>query len=196
MSTRIRILALLPPLLALVSCSSGLRLKVVPAEDVTARDVASARRRAPARYVTRDTLRESSDGLVVVRGDSLFRLRRVSVGRTLERAGPPEFRLDGIERSLTLTGYVSADGDRHEWAGQVRARGDSFQFVRPAARAHGLRKGAPGDTLWLARHQVTRLDVEDMSPTGIALGATLGLGLLVTLAFVGFVYSGIGLGRL
>jgi hypothetical protein len=189
MNRSFRTLAVALPLLALVSCSSSLRMTVSGPQEIGLVPGGADLGRAAPRYLSRDSSATREDGRVVVRGDTLIRLRTADSGASLRRESRTLYRLDRIVTSISIGAYVTADGERHEWPGEVRPRGDSLEFRVASMRAHGLRKGVAGDTLRLALHDVRSLEVQDPNPIGTALGITLAISLLGALMLGGLMIA-------
>ena len=103
------------------------------------------------RYVMRDSVPARIDGVVLISGDTLLRLRSESrASSSPSHSQPPmRYRFDRIATQVEIAGYVTPEGKWHAWEGTARARGGSLELRAPTVRARGLRRGWSGDTLRL-----------------------------------------------
>jgi hypothetical protein len=166
------------------SCSRAVRMSVVAPADMTAMPAEGHAHGAPI-YARADSSTAQDDGLLVPAGDSMMVYDRFDPHAGITRSGAPvRYQFRRIARELDVMGYQPAEGSWRAMEGRVRARGDSFEFVRITTPARGLRRGTPGETLLVASRSLSRLDLQQEDP-----GRTVATILLVTGVMVASVFA-------
>jgi hypothetical protein len=146
------------------SCSRAVRMSVVAPADLIAMPAEGHAHGAPV-YARADSSTARDDGLLVPAGDSMMVYDRSDAHSGITRSNAPvRYQFRRIARELDVMGYQPAEGSWRAMEGHVRARSDSFEFVRVTTPARGLRRGTPSETLLVASRSLSRLDLEQQDP--------------------------------
>lgn len=166
-----QLLAFATMLAALSSCSSAIHMSIGGPGSLTA--IAGAGTPRHPEFSPAESTRAS--GWLIVAGDSMQVLRGVPPASS-RLAAPAVYRLERVSHRLSITGYTTADGRRHEWYGAVRAVHDSLEFLAPPGRGGRLERSTPAETLRVARENVRSISMEGDDPVRTAVTSTLAIG--------------------
>jgi hypothetical protein len=176
--------------LAAGSCTRAIRMSVVdPGSLVTA--PAERGGQAHPHVIRGDSIATQDDGLLVLAGDSLVVFNKVDATSGIMRDPvPPSYQRRRVVRELRVMGYRGADGRWRPWEGEVRARGDSLEFLRRATHPSDLRRPTGAETLRVASREIERVDLEETDPVRTAVALLLIGALFAGMTFVAVLVSG------
>ena len=174
----------------LSSCSTANRMSVGGPGSLVQLPPSRPNDARPPRFVPRDSLAARDRGYILVSADSLMVLEEITPERSLSRpSGTPVYRLDRIARRLEISGYVTSDHRWHDWAGTVRAAGDSLEFRSMPDRLSGLQRRAPVDALRLPRESIEALGINRVDTAHSIAAAVVGVGLVSAVLVAGAIWA-------